>query len=73
MITNEYFLSLVSDPSEVAELRELAGRKAGIIKSMTKVELGRLAQLFIREVSVRKDGIDIIVRGDGFKKLMGKE
>ena len=40
---------------------------------MTKAELGRLAQPFIREGSVRKDGIDIIVRGDGFKKLMGKE
>ena len=73
LITNEYFLSLVADPAEVAELRELAGRKAGIIQSMTKGELRRLAQLFIREITVRKDGIDIIVRGDGFKKLMGKE
>ena len=73
LITNEYFLSLVADSGEIAELRELAGRKAGIISSMTKGELGRLAQLFIREVKVRKDGIDIIVRGDGFKKLMGKE
>ena len=73
LITNEYFLSLVADPGEVAELRELASRKAGIIRSMTKSELSRLAQVFIREVKVRKDGIDIIVRGDGFKKLIGKE
>ena len=73
LITNEYFLSLVADPGEVAELRELAGKKAGIIHSMTKAEIARLARVFIREVKVRKDGIEMIVRGDGFKKLMGKE
>ena len=73
LITNEYFLNLVSNPEEVAELRKLAENKVSLIKTMTRVELRRLAQLFIREVTVRKDGIDLIVRGDGFKKLMGKE
>lgn len=73
LITNEHFLNLVSDPEEVAELRKLAENKVGLIKTMTRVELRRLAQLFIREVRVRKDGIDLVVRGDGFKKLMGKE
>ncbi len=73
LITNEYFLNLVSDPEEVAELRKLAANKVSLIKTMTRVELRRLAQIFIREVKVRKDGIDLVVRGDGFKKLMGKE
>ena len=47
--------------------------KVSLIKTITRVELRRLAQIFIREVKVRKDGIDLVVRGDGFKKLMGKE
>lgn len=56
-----------------AELRKLAANKVSLIKTMTRVELRRLAQIFIREVKVRKDGIDLVVRGDGFKKLMRKE
>ena len=47
--------------------------KVSLIKTITRVELRRLAQSFIREVKVRKEGIDLVVRGDGFKKLMGKE
>ena len=39
---------------------------------MSRVELRRLAQIFIWEVKVRKNG-NLVVRGDGFKKLMGKE
>ena len=51
----------------------LWGKEVSLIKTITRVELRRLAQIFIREVKVRKDGIDLVVRGDGFKKLMGKE
>ena len=51
----------------------LWGKEVSLIKTMTRVELRRLAQIFIREVKVRKDGIDLVVRGDGFKKLMVKE
>ena len=35
LITNEYFLNLVSDPEEVAELRKLAANKVSLIKTMT--------------------------------------
>ena len=68
-----FLLTLVIGRFVVAELRKLAANKVSLIKTMTRVELRRLAQIFIREVKVRKDGIDLVVRGDGFKKLMGKE
>ena len=57
----------------MAKWSGLCGKEVSLIKTMTRVELRRLAQIFIREVKVRKDGIDLVVRGDGFKKLMGKE
>lgn len=73
LITNEYFLQLVAaDELQLEKLRRLGADKARFIGMMTNSERHRLVQLFIRKVSVRKDGIDIVVRGDGFKNLMGK-
>ena len=53
-------------------LRQLGKVKARLVSIMTSSERRRLVQLFIRRVDVRTDGIDIVVRGDGFKNLMGK-
>ena len=73
LITNEYFLQLVaSDEKELEMLRQLGKVKARLVSIMTSSERRRLVQLFIRRVDVRTDGIDIVVRGDGFKNLMGK-
>ena len=73
LITNEYFLQLVaSDPEQLNTIRALGRNKAKLIEAMTSVERQRLVHLFIREINVKRDGIDIRVRGDGFKNLMGK-
>ena len=42
------------------------------VKTMTKMEKQRFVQLFLRKIEVRRDGIDIIVRPDGFKNLLEK-
>ncbi len=74
LITNEYFLQLVAgeDTGQLETLRRLGKDKARFIQAMTNAERQRLVQLFIRNVTVFLDGIDILVRGDGFRNLMWK-
>lgn len=73
LITNEYFLQLVAaDDDQLERLRRLGADKAKFIGMMTNIERHRLVQLFIKSIAVRRDGLEIIVHGDGFKKLMGK-
>ena len=73
LITNEYFLQLMAvDKEQLEKLRMLGADKAKFIGMMTNSERHRLVQLFVRNITVRREGIDILVRGDGFKNLMGK-
>lgn len=70
---NESFFGFVSALGAVTEMRELAGNKAGIIKSVVKISFRRLAKLFILEAPERKAWLDIIIRDDGFRKLIEKK
>ena len=74
LVTNEYFLQLLSsDPKEIELIRLMGKNKVQVMQLLTSTERYRLAQAFLRSVSVRKDGLDVVVRGDWFKQLMGRE
>ena len=74
MITSEYFIQLVAeDPEQIELLRQIGKHKAQFIQMMTTTERRRLIELFVRKVEVRADGIQVVVRGDCFKNLMGRE
>ena len=74
LITNEFFVQLITeDPAELQHIKRIGADKAKLIKLMTAEERRRLIQLFVREIIVKKDGIDIIARGDGFRNLMGRK
>ena len=74
LITNEYFLQLAGEDAKISpgEARMFGSAQAELIGSMTDDERRRLVQLFVRTITVKKDGIDIRVKGDGFAKLMGR-
>ena len=74
IITNEFFIQTISLDGNfsVQEAQSFAAAVFKRVKTMTKMEKQRFVQLFLRKIEVRRDGIDIIVRPDGFKNLLEK-
>ena len=74
IITNEFFIQTISLDGNfsVQEAQSFAAAVFKRVKTMTKMEKQRFVQLFLRKIEVRRDGIDIIVRPEGFKNLLEK-
>lgn len=74
VLKDEFFLQSVAydNALPLAELRVKALETATGLLEATDSEKKQVAQLLVRRIEARRDGLDIIFRGDGFQKLFKK-
>ena len=71
LMTNEVFLQLVAgDKNDLEYLRSLGSAKSELLQRMTSSEKRRILEMFVNYIEVRRDGISLVVKEDGFRKAL---
>lgn len=74
ILKDEFFLQSVGFDCDLAvdQIRAKADELSRSLPTMTDAERKRVAQQLIRRVEAKREGVDIVLRGDGFIRLFRK-